>query len=98
MSASGLMSIGIRAMFANQAALQTTGHNIANANVAGYSRQSVELATAQGQFTGAGFFGKGVDVATVTRSYDQFLTREAAATQSQSFFDQTRLDQLKQVR
>ena len=56
MGASPLMSIGMSAMAANYAALQVTGHNIANANVAGYSRQRVELATAQGQFSGAGFF------------------------------------------
>ena len=36
MSAGSLLSIGTRAMFANYAALQTTGHNIANANVDGY--------------------------------------------------------------
>jgi flagellar hook-associated protein 1 len=78
MSSSPLLSIGTRAMFANYAALQTIGHNIANANTEGYSRQQVEFATAQGQFTGAGFFGKGVDVAAVTRSHNEFLTREAA--------------------
>ncbi len=48
MSGGSLLSIGTRAMFANYAALQTTGHNIANANVEGYSRQQVELATADG--------------------------------------------------
>ena len=45
------LSIGSRAMSANYAALQTTGNNIANANTAGYSRQSVELATAFSQFS-----------------------------------------------
>jgi flagellar hook-associated protein 1 FlgK len=97
MSTSALMSLGTRAMFASYAQLQTTSQNIANANVEGYSRQQVELKTAMGQYTGAGFFGKGVDVATVSRSYDSFLTKEAASTVSASFFDQTRLDQLKQL-
>lgn len=97
MSTSALMSLGVRAMFASYAALQTTGHNIANANVQGYSRQQVDLATAKGQFTGAGFFGKGVDVAGVSRSYDAFLTRQAATTKSVSAMDQARLDQLKQL-
>ena len=82
MSTSALMSLGTRAMFASYAQLQTTSQNIANANVEGYSRQQVELKTAMGQYTGAGFFGKGVDVATVSRSYDQFLTKEAASTVS----------------
>ena len=78
MGASALMSIGIKTMTANYAALTATGHNIANANVEGYSRQKAEFATAQGQFTGAGFFGKGVDVATVSRAHNDFLTKEAA--------------------
>ena len=97
MSSSPLLSIGTRAMFANYAALQTIGHNIANANTEGYSRQQVELATAQGQFTGAGFFGKGVDVAAVTRSHNAFLTREAALSSSQAAADSTRLEQLQRL-
>ena len=97
MGSSNLMSIGMKAMAANFAALQTTGHNIANANVAGYSRQQVELQTTAGQFTGAGFFGKGVDVASVTRLHNEFLTREAAATTSQSMGDRARLDQLDRL-
>ena len=94
MSSGSLLSIGTRAMFANYAALQTTGHNIANANVEGYSRQRVELQTAQGQFTGAGFFGKGVDVATVSRAHDEYLVREAALSRSQAAADAARAEQL----
>ena len=97
MGTSPLMAIGIKAMAANYAALQTTSHNIANANVAGYSRQQVELATAQGQFSGAGFFGKGVDVVAVTRTQDAFLTREAAGAQSLAGMDAARLDQLQRL-
>ena len=97
MGASPLMSVGMRAMAANFAALQTAGHNIANANVQGYSRQQVELATAQGQYTGAGFFGRGVDIETVTRSHNAFLTREAAAASSQSGADAARLAQLDRL-
>jgi flagellar hook-associated protein 1 FlgK len=97
MAASGLMSIGIRTMTANYAALQTTGHNIANANVDGYSRQQAEFVTSSGQFTGAGFFGKGVSVETVTRSYNAFLTREAASAKAAAAADSTRLEQLRQL-
>ena len=43
---SSLTTIGGSALAANYAALQTTGHNIANANTRGYSRQTVELETA----------------------------------------------------
>lgn len=97
MSTSALLSLGVRAMFANQAALQTIGQNIANANVAGYSRQEVVLTTPEGQFTGAGYFGKGVNVQTVTRSHNEFLTREAVAAKSQAFMDNTMQAQLAQL-
>ncbi len=97
MGASPLMMLGIKAMTANYAALQVTGHNIANANVAGYSRQTAELATAQGQFTGAGYFGKGVDVVSVTRSHNEFLTREAASSKALASMDAARLTQLQRL-
>jgi flagellar hook-associated protein 1 FlgK len=94
---SSLLSIGARAMFANYAALQTTGNNIANANTPGYSRQQVELSTAGGQFTGAGFFGKGVNIDTITRAHNAFLTKEAALSRSQAAADETRLQQLQEL-
>jgi flagellar hook-associated protein 1 FlgK len=91
------MSIGLRAMAASYASMQTTSHNIANANVAGYSRQEAQLATSAGQYTGAGFFGKGVDVTTVTRAHDEFLTRAAATATSLSAMDAARQDRLSQL-
>jgi flagellar hook-associated protein 1 len=97
MSSSPLMSLGVKAMTASYAGLQVTGHNIANANVEGYSRQRVDLATSKGQFTGAGFFGTGVDVTTVTRTHSEFLTREAASSRSVAAMDGTRLQQLQRL-
>lgn len=94
---SGLLTLGARAMFANQAALQTVGQNIANANTPGYSRQSVVLTTSAGQFTGAGFFGKGVDIETVQRSHNAFLTKEAASSKSTASADATRAEQLSRM-
>jgi flagellar hook-associated protein 1 len=93
----GLLTLGARAMFANQAALQTIGQNIANANTPGYSRQSVVLTTSPGQYTGAGFFGKGVDVQTVVRSHNEFLTKEAASSKSTAMADSTRAEQLARM-
>ena len=97
MGTSPLMSLGIKAMAANYAALQTTSQNIANANVAGYSRQQAELATAQGQFNGSGFFGQGVDVVSVSRAHNEFLTREATSARSLSAMDGSRLAQLRRL-
>ena len=65
MSVSSLMALGTRAMFAASTALQTTGNNISNANTPGYSRQEAHFETAQGQYSGAGFVGRGVGVSTI---------------------------------
>jgi flagellar hook-associated protein 1 len=97
MGASPLMSLGLRAMSASYASMEVTGHNIANANVAGYSRQQANLATAKGQFSGAGYFGKGVDVESVTRRHDQFVSRAAVTARSLSALDATQQDRLQQL-
>jgi len=94
---SGLFSVGTRALQANQIALQTAGNNIANVNTPGYSRQTVVLQTTQGQYTGAGYIGKGVDVATIQRNFSAFLTRQSALASSTSSADTTRADKLKQL-
>ena len=93
----GIMNIGVLALQANQAALQTVSNNIANVNTPGYSRQSVIQQSIAGQFTGSGYFGKGVDILTVTRTYSDFLTRQAAIAQSVESGDKTRLDKLTQM-
>ncbi len=97
MGASLLLSLGARAMNASQAAINTIGHNIANANTPGYSRQTVVLKTATPQFTGGGFQGKGVQVDTINRSYNQFLTREANGSRATAAADQSLLTNLQRL-
>ena len=80
-----LLSIGKSGLFAAQAGLATTGHNITNANVAGYNRQVVVQATAPMLDTGVGFQGTGTQVAQIKRYSDEFLNsqvRNAQATKS----------------
>lgn len=95
--AANLLNVGARALLANQAALQTAGHNIANVNTAGYSRQSVVMTNVAGQFSGAGYVGKGVDVSTVKRNYSDFLTLQSAVASSVQSADSTRAERLKQL-
>jgi len=94
---SGIFNIGVRSLQANQAALQTTGNNIANVNTPGYSRQSVVVQTVQGQYTGGGYIGSGVDISTVQRQHSEFLTRQSALSSSVAASDTQRLAQLKQL-
>lgn len=92
-----LLNVGARALLANQAALQTAGHNIANVSTPGYSRQSVVLQTVQGQFTGGGYIGKGVDVQTIQRNHSELLTRQSTAASAVDAGDTVRMDRLRQL-
>lgn len=94
---SGLLNVGARALMANQSALQTIGNNIANVNTPGYSRQSVVLQNVAGEFTGSGFYGKGVEIVTVQRNYSEFLTKQAAVAKSVAASDSTRYSNLRQL-
>ncbi len=94
---SNLLNVGSRALLANEVALQTIGHNIANSSTVGYSRQTVVLQTVEGQFTGGGYIGKGVDVQTILRNHDEYLTRQAALSKSVSAADVTRANKLLQL-
>ena len=94
---SGILNVGTRALQANQAALQTTGNNIANVNTPGYSRQSVVLQTVEGQFTGGGYIGKGVDIQTIQRNFSAFLTTQSAMATSIQSADISRANMLRQL-
>jgi flagellar hook-associated protein 1 FlgK len=83
-----LLSIGKSGLFAAQTALTTTGHNITNANVEGYSRQGVVQATSITMETGVGFVGTGTKVAEIKRYSDEFLNQQVrTATASGSSLD-----------
>ncbi|MDO8905479.1 flagellar hook-associated protein FlgK [Hydrogenophaga sp.] len=91
------LNIGANALTTNLAALQVIGHNIANVNTVGYSRQNVQLETAGYQKFGNGYFGKGVNIATVERSHDAYLTREAQITSAIAAADAVRYSRLQQM-
>lgn len=92
-----LLNVGARALLANQVALQTAGHNIANVSTPGYSRQSVVMQTVPGQFTGSGYIGQGVDVQTILRNQSELLTRQAAAAGSTQSADAVRAERMRQL-
>ena len=74
------INTALSALQAQQRALDTTGHNIANANTEGYSRQRAELVTnrpytspGMNMPTGAGQVGQGVKVDSINRLRDNFI-------------------------
>lgn len=68
-----VMDTSLSALFAAQAGMATTGHNIANSNTAGFSRQQVLTASRTPDVLTYGAIGRGVDVLGVRRIQDDFL-------------------------
>lgn len=77
-SSVNLFNTGKSALFTNRAALATTGHNIANVNTQGYSRQRIEQTTAPPSVIGNVVFGTGVKLQGIMRVNDEYLTRQIA--------------------
>jgi flagellar hook-associated protein 1 FlgK len=89
---------GLSGLNAAQAALVTTGHNTANVNTAGYSRQTAQVASSGGIYSpSVGFFGSGAKVIDVTRSYDQYLTSQLNQAQSLNQSLTTYYTQISQI-
>lgn len=80
--ASGLMGTAVSALLSSQQALNTTGHNIANVNTEGYSRQRVELTPLDAKPTANGYMGAGVQIANIGKVYDQFLVNQVRTSTS----------------
>ncbi len=74
MSLTGALNIGTSALAAQQAALQVTGNNIANAGNANYTRQTSTLLPSRDQQLQPGIFvGTGVDLTAIQRQIDEAL-------------------------
>lgn len=72
-----------RSLFTQSIALNTTGHNIANANTDGYSRQTVKMSAARpleaygiNRSVNPGQLGTGVEVKSIERIREQFLDEQ----------------------
>lgn len=89
----GGIEIGKRALFAQRSAMTTTGHNIANANTEGYSRQlAVMKATNALPYPATqndrqpGQVGTGVEVTSITRLREKYLDGQYRTTNSEYGF------------
>ena len=67
------LSIGYSGLSAAQVGINTTGNNISNAEVEGYSRQRVIQSTQTPLFSGAGNVGNGTQVQDIKRVFDNFV-------------------------
>jgi flagellar hook-associated protein 1 FlgK len=84
MSLLGIFDIGKSAIFASQTALNIAGHNIANVNTPGFSRQETVLEPASATVVGGNYIGRGVTTPDVRRHYDKFIQSQLLG-QKQSY-------------
>jgi flagellar hook-associated protein 1 FlgK len=99
------LETALRGLRASQEAIDTTGHNIANANTPGYSRQRVDMTEspaltipANSNVDGAGVqLGTGVDATSITRVRNAFLDVQYRAQNSHENEAQTQSTILDQI-
>jgi flagellar hook-associated protein 1 FlgK len=84
----GTLNIGKVALSAQQMAIDVTGHNIANVNTEGYTRQRVEMSSTSIQGNQGLTMGAGVKVDDVERIYDKFIQNQiATANETYGFWE-----------
>ena len=95
------LELSRKALGSQQAALNITGHNIANANTKGYSRQIANLkATTPDTMPIAGrnlSLGSGVTLDTITRARDAFVDRQFRGETSKQQYWAAQQDSLTKV-
>ena len=77
-----LYQTGVSGLLAAQQQLATVGHNIANVNTEGYTRQRADQGTMLGNVNGGNYIGTGTYVQDITRIYDQFSYKEQLLNKS----------------
>lgn len=92
-----LLKLGYSGTHVHQNALNTTGHNIANVDTPGYSRQQAIQQTTPAYGTGEGYFGTGAMTSTIRRISEVFLTQQVRNDTSMFKEAETVLDYAKQL-
>lgn len=75
MALTSLLSVAASALRTHERAVAVTGHNIANAETPGYTRQRLRLAAASPERTPIGQMGRGVAILGIDRLRSTFLDR-----------------------
>jgi flagellar hook-associated protein 1 FlgK len=102
MSSFASISTALTALQAHRRALDTTGHNIANANTAGYTRQRTDLEArtvpgASSSVANRLVSGSGVEIVGTTRLADEFRTARVRTQTAQHADLQARAETLTEV-
>ncbi len=97
MSLSSLFNVARGALLAHERAVTVAGHNIANAETPGYSRQRANLAAAQPETASFGQVGRGVALVSIERMRSGFFDQNWRRETGVGARLQTLRDTLQQV-
>ncbi|NVK24127.1 MAG: flagellar hook-associated protein FlgK [Gammaproteobacteria bacterium] len=87
--AGGILGTGVSGLAAAQYGLDTTGHNIANVNTEGYSRQRVETIATVGNAFRSTFLGNGTQLSAIQRTFNEYNFKEVMFNSSQFQYNDT---------
>ena len=91
------MSIGRTGLNVSKQAIETTSHNISNANTEGYSRQRINQQANQPVRKNGIIVGTGASINGINRVEEKLLTKKIINTTSENSFHKERDIQLRQV-
>ena len=92
-----LINIGLSGLKASQAALNTTSNNISNSDTEGYNRQIANLKQLPGSSSAEGYFGNGVNVQSIARQYEGYISTQLNEAKSEQGAFNTQLTQMSQI-
>lgn len=72
----GILDVAKRALSAQRAGIDVTGHNIANASTPGYTRERLNLSSTPPSKEGFGYVGTGVEATSVQRIRQSFIDQQ----------------------
>lgn len=91
------LNIGSESLYANRQGIDTTAHNIANAQTEGYSRQRIELNQRDPLQQNEVLIGNGVYVDSIKRSHDKFIERQLNNVKSSFQESEARSDAISEL-
>lgn len=91
------LGIGADSLFTSRQGVDTSGHNIANAQTEGYTRQRVEVGQRNPSDDRGNIIGNGVFVKTIRRVHDKYLEKHLNEANQVSGEADARLDHMNQL-
>lgn len=91
------LGIGAESLFTSRQGVDTSGHNIANAQTEGFTRQRVEVGQRNPSDNRGHIMGNGVFVKTIRRVHDKYLEKHLNEANQMNGETESRLEHMNQL-